>query len=201
MNKLFNRLVNTVRKQRQSAVVPFSVGRIYQTTYRNWKHDPKPLVLIIGSDSFYTVGINLNYVVALHPQIERWILALRESGKVLTGKTIYDLLKMRLPLVPRNAYRKYFTSMLRGRLVSSGLYTGPEPTAFVFNHPFIRRLNQKINAQMNGSSTNTYRKSTFNKTEMDGIRDDITASQYDVNSQMPFRQKTVVQYRQPEGGE
>lgn len=198
MNKLFNRLVSAIRKQQNSSVIPFAVGRIYQCNYRNWKHDPKPLILIIGSDSFYTVGINLHYVSAFYGQLENWIIMMRNSQKVLTGKTIYDVLKMRLPMIPRTAYRKYFTSMLRGRLVSSGLYTGPENTVFQFaTDPFVRRLNNRIKAMSIGKGSGLQ----FNNKELDDIRSQINASQYDATGQQPFAnrtQKTVIQYRQPE---
>ncbi len=198
MNKLFNRLVGTIRKQQGSSVIPFAVGRIYQCTYRNWKHDPKPLILIIGSDSFYTVGINLHYVAAFYSNIENWIIMMRNSKKVLTGKNIYDVMKMRLPTVPRTAYRKYFTSMLRGRLVSTGLYTGPEPTVFKFaTDPFVRRLNNRITALSRGK----FISQQVNDQDLSKIRNQINASQYDTTGQRPFAnrtQKTVIQYRQPE---
>lgn len=197
MNTLFNKLVGVIRQQQQSSVIPFATGRIYSCTYRNWKHDPKPLLLVIGSDSFYTVGINLHYVPQFYANIENWIIMMRNSQKILTGKIIYDVMKMRIPMVPKTAYRKYFTSMLRGKLVSSGLYTGPEPTAFqFFADPFVKRLNNKINAfTMRGKPA-----TTFNNKELDDVRNQIQASQYDTNGQQPFAnrtQKTVVQYRQP----
>ncbi len=200
MNSLFNKLVGAIRQQQNSSVVPFAVGRIYQCTYRNWKHDPKPLVLIIGSDAFYTVGINLHYVQAFYSNLENWIIMMRNSQKILTGKIIYDVMKMRIPAVPKTAYRKYFTSMLRGKLVSSGLYTGPEPTAFQFApDPFVRRLNNRINAfAKTGKPTTAVQ---FNNKELDEVRSQIQASQYNSNGQQPFAnrtQKTVIQYRQPE---
>lgn len=195
MNTLFNKLVGAVRRQTNASVVPFAVGRIYQCTYRNWKQDPKPLVLIIGSDSFYTVGINLHYVSAFYSNIENWIVMMRNSKKVLTGKIIYDVMKMRLPMVPKIAYRKYFTSMLRGRLVSSGLYTGPEPQVFKFvSDPFVRRLNKRINPKTPPGTAAT----SPDSEELKQIRGQINSSQYDTTGQQPFankRQKTVVQYR------
>lgn len=198
MNKLYNRLVGTIRRQQASSVIPFAVGRIYQCQYRNWKNDPRPLILIIGSDSFYTVGINLHYVSAFYSNIENWIIMMRNSQKILTGKIIYDVMKMRIPMVPKIAFRKYFTSMLRGKLVSSGLYTGPEPTAFQFaRDPFVKRLNNRIQALSKASiaSQNTTGE------ELEQVRNQINSSQYDTTGQQPFanrRQKTVVQYRPQE---
>ena len=124
---------------------------------------------------------------------------MRNSQKVLTGKIIYDVLKIRLPMVPKTAYRMYFTSMLRGKLVSSGLYTGPEPTAFqLAQDPFVRRLNNMINSFQHGKSVTAQ---NLNSSDLDDIRSQINSSQYNLNSQQPFsnrNQKTVVQYRQPE---
>jgi len=199
MNTLFNKLVGTIRKQQLSNVIPFAVGRIYQCTYRNWKQDPKPLILIIGSDSFYTVGINLHYVTAFNSNIENWIIMMRNSQKILTGKTIYDVLKIRLPAVPKIAFRKYFTSMLRGKLVSSGLYTGPEVAAFQFAvDPFVKRLNNRLNAFSRGKSVVSQ---NLAGKDLDEIRSQINSSQYNTNAKQPFAdrtQKTVVQYRPQE---
>jgi len=204
MNNLFNRLVGAIKQQQQTSVIPFAVGRIYQCTYRNWKHDPKPLLLIIGSDGFYTVAINLHYVAAFYSNIESWIIMMRNSQKVLTGKIIYDVMKMRIPMVPKLAYRKYFTSMLHGKLVSAGLYTGPEPTAFqIAPDPFVRRLNNRVNAfSLSGKPKSTTK---FSNKDIDGVRQQITASQYNTSGQQPFSnrtQKTVIQYRPivPPGG-
>lgn len=192
MNSLFNKLVNTVTRQQQSNVIPFAVGRIYQCRYRNFKQDPAPLVLILGSNNFYTVGINLHYVAAFNHGLENWIMMMRGSKKVLTGKIIYNVMKMRLPMVPKIAYRKYFTSMLRGRLVSQGLYTGPEMAAMqLAMDPFVRRLNKRINAIIAAAAGPS-------SEELAGIRSQITQSNYASDSQRPFAnrtQKTVVQYR------
>ena len=106
-------------------------------------------------------------------------------------------MKMRIPMVPKLAYRKYFTSMLHGKLVSAGLYSGPEPTAFQFApDPFVKRLNNRVNAFSNmGRSTAA---TNFNSKDLNAVREQITASQYNTSGQQPFAnrtQKTVVQYR------
>jgi hypothetical protein len=176
MNLLFNKLVSAVRGQaaNPSSIIPFYTGRIYQCNYRNFKHDPKPLALIISSDSFYTTAINLHYCQSFYGQLEQWIIYMRQSGQVLTGKTIYDVLKMRMPAVPKTSYRKYFTSMLRGKFVSSALYTGPEMVPFqIFQDPWIRKLNNRINAFTKGKSVS----GTFtNNNDLQQIRSQITQS-------------------------
>jgi hypothetical protein len=185
MNKLFNKLVSVIKGQTNSpsGTIPFAVGRIYSASYRNFKHDPKPLLLIIGSDSYYTVAINIHYIPGF--PLENWIIQMRQSQKVLTGKIIYDVLKMRLPMVPKLAYRKYFTSMLHGKFVSSGLYTGPEQTAFQFAvDPFVKRLNNKITSFAKNKAVPP------NSQELQSIRSQINSA-YNTNSQQPFAAKTT----------
>jgi hypothetical protein len=175
VNLLFNKLISAVRNQASGSVIPFYTGRIYMTNYRNFKHDPKPLLLVVGSDSLYTVGINLHYVQAFYGQIEQFIIYMRQSNKCLTSKIIYDVLKVRLPSVPKIAYRKYFTSLLRGKPVSSGLYNGPDQIAWqVFQDPFIRKLNNRINAFTKGKAVSG---SFTNSQDLQQIRTQITQSQ------------------------
>ena len=63
-NALFRRLNQVLKKNYgpNSNIIPFGIGRVYACAYRNWHHDPKPLLFIIGSDAFYTVGINIHYL-------------------------------------------------------------------------------------------------------------------------------------------
>ena len=112
MNNLFLKLTQVLRKNYgpNAAVVPFAVGRIYQSAYKNWKHDPRPLVLILSSDAFYTTGINIHYLGTYYSSMITWIMAMRQSNKVLNGLIIYRVLKAQLPGVPKTAFRKYFTS-------------------------------------------------------------------------------------------
>ncbi|MEM0447277.1 MAG: hypothetical protein QXT71_01815, partial [Thermoplasmata archaeon] len=103
MNNLFSYLVQIIRKQRPIGgnVVPFSVGRIYKCAYQNWKHDPRPLLLILGSNAFYTVGININYLGAFSQSLQTQIIYLRQSNKILTGQMVYNIIKTRTPMIPK----------------------------------------------------------------------------------------------------
>lgn len=199
MNRLYQKLTKTLRKNRgpHSAVVPFALGRIYQTRYRNWHHDPKPLVLILGSNAYYTVGINIHYLGGLKSSLTRFVLLMRESKKVLTGKIIYDTMKMRAPRIPQIAFRKYFTSMLRGRLVSEGISTLPEPNIKqALGEPYIRQLQNRIHPP-----ELSYNKTPFSTEDRREIRNQVETVKYNADKQKPFanrNQKTVVQYR-PEG--
>lgn len=195
MNNLFHKLRNTLRKQYgpQSKVIPFAMGRVYQTVYRNYKHDPKPLLLILGSNAFHTIGINIHYLGSWQSSLINFILMLRQSKTLLTGLIIYQLLKRRFPMIPKIAFRKYFTAMLRGRLVSEGISTLPDPDVKQFiSEPWVRKLNNLIRPKIF-----SFRKTEVNPEVAEDIRNQAIQTQYYHNRQRPFadrRQKTVIQY-------
>lgn len=195
MNKLYQKLTSILRKNRgpNSKVVPFALGRIYSCAYKNWHHDPKPLILILGSDAFYTVGINVHYLAGMERNLLDFIVLMRESKRVLTGLIIYKTLKMRQPAIPRRAFRKYFTSMLRGKLVSEGISTLPEPNIAKFiSEPFAKRLNNRIHPPKL-----SYSKTTVSSENRQEVRDQISTVQYGPDRQKPFanQSKNVVKYR------
>jgi len=193
-NPLFHRLAQTIRKQRgvTSKVVPFALGRVYKTRYLNYKHDSRPLLLILGSDHFYTIGININYLGAWKSSMVNFILALRQSQQVYTGLLIYQIMKRRFPIIPKIAFRKYFTGMLRGNLVSPGLSTLPEPgliKSFTYGDAWVRRLNNIINA----SNINRF---TVNEQALEDVRNDAIQTQYNNSkSSRPYANRTRIQYR------
>jgi hypothetical protein len=193
-NPLFHRLAQTIRKQRgvTSAVVPFALGRVYKTRYLNYKHDSRPLLLILGSDAFYTIGININYLGPWKSSMVNFILALRQSQQVYTGYLIYQILKRRFPMIPKTAFRKYFTGMLRGNLVSPGISTLPEPgliKSFTFGDAWTRRLNSIINR----SNVNKF---TVNEQALEDVRNDAIQTQYNKSqSSRPYSNRVRIQYR------
>lgn len=191
MNNLFASLVKIIRRQipSRSNIIPFSVGKIYQCVYRNWKHDPKPTLLILGSNAFYTVGINIHYLGAWSSSLQTQIIYFRQSGKVLTGEMVYRVIKQRTPMIPKIAFRKYFTSLLRGKLVSEGISTIPEINLNKFiAEPWVKQLNRLIRPQV-------VNKVVYNPKESDQFREQIVQTNYSSDSQKPFSNRTVVQYR------
>lgn len=190
VNNLFHKLTQVLRRQTGpgSRAVPFALGRIYSTAYRNWKHDPRPLLFILGSDAYHTVGINIHYIGGFRNQLIGFIMALRNSGVPFTGKSIYELLKSKMFMVPKIAYRKYFTSLLRGKLISSGISQLPEPNMIKFiTDPFVRELNRRINPPMF-----SFGKRRLNIEEANKIRDFTIQTQYGSNTARPFANKGVV---------
>jgi hypothetical protein len=202
MNNLFLKLTQVLRKNTgpYAAVVPFAVGRIYQSVYRNWKHDPRPLLIILSSDAFYTTGINIHYLGAYYSSMIQFIMMMRQSNKVLSGLIIYRVLKMRLPGVPKMAFRKYFTSMLRGKLVSEGLSTLPEPNKALFvADPFVRQLNARIHPPIF-----SFNKQQVDPQNLEDVRREVDQSQWAADRTRPYANGPtnqsggiIVQYQNP----
>lgn len=198
MNKLFGKLVGVLRKQVgiNSAIVPFSMGRIYQCYYRNWHHDPRPLILIVGSDAFYTIGINIHYLSpGQQTDLTNYILMMRQSNVVLNGLSIYKIMKYRYPRIVKKAFRKYFTGMLTGKLVSEGISTAPELNVYqLLAEPYVKSLNRVIRPPIIGTRDTVQ----FGQKKMENLRSQIIQTSYNQDISKPFgnrQQRNIVQYR------
>lgn len=201
MNQLFQKLVGVLRKQVgvNSAIVPFSMGRIYQCIYRNWHHDPRPLIMIVGSDAFYTIGINIHYLSpAQQRDLTNYIMMMRASNVIINGLSIYKVMKYRYPRIVKRAFRKYFTGMLSGKIVSQGLSTAPELAAYqLLAEPYIKSLNKLISPPIFNAPVQP----TYGQKKMDNLRSQIIQTSYNQDISKPFanrQQSTIVQYRQPD---
>jgi len=129
----------------QQISIPFAPGRVYKTLYKNYKHDPRPLVFILSSNAYYTHGINIHYLGGQQTTMLRLILSMRQSGQPLTGLIMYRFMKQRTPIIPKLAYRLYFTKYLTGRLVSDGVSQVPLPNREKFTtEGFVFALNRAI---------------------------------------------------------
>jgi len=129
----------------QQPVIPFAPGRIYKTVYRNYKHDPRPLVFVLSSNAFYTHGINIHYLGGYQATMLRLIMDLRNSNQPMTGLIMYRFMKQRYSMIPKSGYRLYFTRYLAGRLVSDGVSQMPLPNKELFvTEPFVHALNNMI---------------------------------------------------------
>ena len=125
--------------------IPFAPGRVYKAAYRNYKHDPRPLIFVLSSSAYYTHGINIHYLGGAQQTMLRLIMDLRKTGQPLTGLIMYRFMKQRYPMIPKLGYRLYFTRFLIGRLVSDGVSQIPLPSKEQFAaEPFVFALNRLI---------------------------------------------------------
>jgi hypothetical protein len=149
------------------AAIPFAMGRIYQCIYRNYKHDPRPVIFILSSNAFYTHGINLHYLGGMTGMLFKIIMDLRRSNRPLTGMIIYKYIKMKAPAIPKLGYRVYFTKYLAGKLVSDGVSQIPMPGKNMFViEPMVRALNQMIRPRV----INPYR---MTQNEIDNLKTNV----------------------------
>lgn len=195
-NSLFKKLVNVIRKKYgvNANVVPFGMGRVYMCAYRNWKHDPKPLLFVIGSDAFYTMGINVHYLNTWQYSLINFIKDVKHSSVLITPYVLYQILKNRYPLIPKLAYRKYFTSMLRGKKVSSGISRNEEriDTLLSLRESWIRSLNNMLRPKKI-----LFRKNQLNQDNLRKIQENTIQAMYKRNKQKPYRDRrsVTIQYR------
>lgn len=161
-------LVNTIRNRRYSytgllSQKLYTFGAIYQGVYKNWKHDPNPLIWVQYSDARYTHGINLNY---LDNSEKAWfiktIYLIKKYQQQIDGKTFYNLLKQQKISIVKKAYRVYFTSMLDIKLVGAGI-TNMEKLTYRTNNRFINDLNQALAPRI---LTSTPIQVSYNSTEL-----------------------------------
>ena len=180
INGLYQAILDKIRKipkvmppirsmiQPKPLTIPFHPGRIYKAIYRNYKHDPRPLLFILSSDAFHTHAINIHYLGGASGALMNLILNLRRSGQPMTGMLIYKYMKMRAPMIPELGYRVYFTKYLAGKLVSDGVSQVPMPGKALFAlDPFVRALNQRIAPRI-------LNKQTMTQADMDMLKNDLS---------------------------
>jgi hypothetical protein len=111
-------------------------------------------------------------------------MMLRQSNKVLTGLMIYQFIKQRSPMVVKLAFRKYFTPMLHGKLVSAGISTAVEPNIQLSTIQFVRDLNRRINPPLF-----SYNRENFTEQELAAVQNQLGSIQ--INSAKPAQNAQV----------
>ena len=101
-------------------------GYIYRIAYREYKHDPFPLILVLYADEDKVHALNLNYLSnRLTNQVINMITDV--ATKRISGDNAYGFyhrhLKRFLPVVIKYCYRTYFTSKITSpKKISEGFY-------------------------------------------------------------------------------
>lgn len=153
MAGLYNWILNKIRGIRYSVANGFSqrtyaFGAIYSGPYKNYKHDPNPLVFIMYSDKFYTHSLNIHYMSENDRQwFIKAIYMMKKYGQSMNGRYFYNYLKMQRYSIVKACYRMYHTNLCNYKLVSAGI-TPLEKMVYQSNEPFVRRLNEAINPEM-----------------------------------------------------
>lgn len=121
-------------------------GTIVSFTYLNFKHDPRPNILVMYSGMRYTHGINLNYLSYDDKQwIGRIIYMIKKGNQIIDGRTLYLMIKNQRPSIVRTAYRVYKTQFISNpKMVSAG-FTPMEKLEFNTDDPYIQTLKRYLN--------------------------------------------------------
>lgn len=194
---LWRRIMAVVfRRTFARRAIPLAPGRIYQCSYRSGRpgyiiHDPKPTIFVLSSDVYYTTGLNFHYLGAMTWTLVNWIIAARDRNMPINGLIIYRTLKATYPIIPKLAFRKYFTSNLRAVLVSAGLSNMPEPNAVEsIAEPWARKINQTLREKI------AVREKVEVREDAERIENFVRTTSYDTQPSAPFKQR--ITYRPEE---
>lgn len=170
---LFARLVNKLRGLRfaTNTIAPnknYVFGAIYHGAYRNYKHDPAPLIFCMWSGvnpkgNHVTHAINIHYLSeADRAWLARSLFMIKKYGQVIDGRTFYQYLKLHRISIVNIAYRVYYTQMTDYRLVSAGL-TPLDKLVYPSNERFVKQLSMVLGKE---KLTAAPRQVAFSETEL-----------------------------------
>ena len=168
MNSFFNSIVNILRNIRASVTTffqprQFVFGSIISGKYSNFKTDPSPTILYMGTyqnvnnHKFYIHGINLHYLNSFDLQ---WLIKLlyimKRAGQQVNPRSFYYYIKINRPDIVKRAYRIYHAEMANYYTVSPGCSNLPTSACYSITDArdsMIAQLNAQINAVYNANQT------------------------------------------------
>lgn len=141
---------------------------IYYGSYTNWKNDPRPLIFIMYGGNKYTHAINVHY---MNSADKKWFLRtlylLKKGNQKIDGYNLYKYIKMKRKTIIESCYRVYFTSLLKMKMVGSGLTPFENLTYRPPNDPWLKELNEKLSAkEIDVSYHDDFKGVAYNKNEL-----------------------------------
>ena len=104
----------------------YTFGVILSGTYSNWKTDPHPTILCLGSYTnrlgytyvhgiqLHAIGGNVNYIISLIQNMKR-------NGIITSPRGFFNYLKLNNPYIIQQGYRTYRIEQTNFRIVNAGL--------------------------------------------------------------------------------
>lgn len=157
-------IINTLRNIRASVTTFFHprrqvVGSIVSGNYSNYKTDPTPTILYMGTyqnprnGKYYTHGINLHYLDSAELSwLLKLILLMKRGGQVIVPRDFYYYLKLNQPSIIRKSYRTYHAEMTNFYTISPGFSNASVSSCYSVKDPRdqqIVNLNQAISQSYN----------------------------------------------------
>lgn len=135
-------------KYKRLAVNPqmkfLAFGALYEGSYSNFKHDPRPLIWVQWSDQNITHGLNTHYFSRSQKQwFGQMIYIVKKAQQNIDPLTMYRFIKQRRPDLLKY-YRQYKTSLLNMKLVSAGITPLDSMLYTVSTDPWVAVLNEMI---------------------------------------------------------
>ena len=147
---LFNRIkgINAQNKP----VKQYVFGSVLSGTYANWKTDPHPTILCLGSynknGKIFVHGIQMHVSNNYTNYIVNTILNIRNNHVVTNPVLFFNYLKQNSYLVVKECYRTYDASMCDFKIVSPGISSINIENCYPQSDQrdsFLQTLNNQVN--------------------------------------------------------
>lgn len=161
----FKEIINWLRGIKSSVTTYFNktrsypIGSIISGAYTQYKHDPTPTILYMGTyqnvnnHKFYIHGINLHYLNSFDLQ---WLIKLlymmKRGSQQVNPRQFYYYIKINRPQIIKSCYRIYHVEFAKFYTVSPGFSNVDVKSCYSVTDSrdtMIRQLNQMINAAYN----------------------------------------------------
>lgn len=169
MTSFFSDIISWLRGIKNSVATGFiqrrnwPIGAIISGGYSNYKHDPNPTVLYMGTyiaknGKQYVHGFNLHY---MNPYDLQWLLKLiymmKRGGQVISPRQFYYYIKLNRPDIPKKCYRIYHLGMANYYTICPGFSNLSVKQCYSVKDGRdiqIKQLNQMIESAYNPQGNN-----------------------------------------------
>ena len=147
LNKIRN--INFFKKPKQT----FIFGSIISGTYTNWKTDPHPTILCLGT--FNKNGKWMVHGIQLHNMYSQYLITviknIKQNGTITNPINFYNYLKLNYPTIIKECYRTYKMEMTDFKTISPGFSNINEKYCYPISDQrdgFINALKENNNKQI-----------------------------------------------------
>lgn len=176
MRSFFSDIINFLRGIKSSVTTYFNktrsypIGSIISGNYSNYKHDPNPTILYMGTyqninnHKFYIHGFQLHYMNDFDRQwLLQTIYMMKRGGQQINPRQFYYYIKISRPYIVKNCYRIYHSEFANFYTISPGFSNLDVKSCYTVKDGrdvYVSQLNQMIDAAYNinkGDYTNPTR--------------------------------------------
>lgn len=165
MSSFFSDIINWLRGIKNSVATHFNMSRSYPVGsiisghYSNFKHDPNPTILYMGTyqninnKKFYIHGIQLHYLNDLdRAWLSQLLYMMKRGGQQVNPRQFYYYIKINRPYIIKNCYRIYHAEFCNYYTISPGFSNLNVKSCYPVKDGrdgFVKQLNKMIDASYN----------------------------------------------------